>query len=257
MTSVVISNHWHLLVDLSRFTSNLIQWHRWLPEIVLTSFWLDFEATTNLIFLSRLAETSYILYFHVIATELWRGWQNGYMSNQGDTSPTHSFINIAAAPIPLPIHILVQRISAFLRFNSASPVTTCRTPAITIQLWVLNTSRKWKPIDVLIPRGCEIAMAPPLCKWHCQLRIWFIQIEISLLRIDFFHRDSQLVHAMSVLRCKGFVDLQNTSHSVNRKKYRALAYFVDINIVFCQPSLSKSLGYSINWWDAHIPRLDS
>jgi hypothetical protein len=47
-----------------------------------------------------------------------------------DSLSKRSFTNIAAAPIPLPIHILVHRISAFLRFNSASPVTTCLTPAI-------------------------------------------------------------------------------------------------------------------------------
>jgi hypothetical protein len=41
-----------------------------------------------------------------------------------------SFTNMPAAPIPLPMHILVHRRVPFLRLSSARPVTTCRTPAV-------------------------------------------------------------------------------------------------------------------------------
>ena len=58
-----------------------------------------------------------------------------------------SFTNNAAAPIPLPTHMDVQRTGLFCRLSSASPVTTWRTPACGTM--VINIKDPSKSISIL------------------------------------------------------------------------------------------------------------
>ena len=72
-----------------------------------------------------------------------------------------SFTKMPAAPIPLPTHILVHSNLPFVLLSWARPVTTCLTPASHAAS--IFCAGKKSRANLLIARGWEIAIAPPLC----------------------------------------------------------------------------------------------
>ena len=260
MTSVVISNHWHLLVDLSRSTSIAIQWHPWLPEIVCPfhCFELNLKQPLTYIFIPDV--------YHISLSYV--SWVILYIS------PVTN-LGILSTLLVMMLYLMSNLVYKYSCGPHSTADTHTRAKDLTVLAFQLGKScnnlsdssycsyqysilqERWSTIDVLIPRGCEMAMAPPLCKCHCQ---WLPPDENkNKITLDWFLRSEFL----AVQRNKR-TGMQRLRWSVKtwviewiQKEIFTLSYFVNIDVFFWQPSLSKSLGDSINWWDTHIPRFDS
>lgn len=109
-----------------------------------------------------------------------------------------SFTKIAAPPIPLPMHMLVQSRDASLRRSSARPVTTWRVPAARENMSAGLLWEAWLGRYLLMPSGWVRAMEPPLVRTvrygnACSC------VGTSSLRIYLFYWYAKLLNAISKL----------------------------------------------------------
>ena len=73
-----------------------------------------------------------------------------------------SLTKTAAIPIPDPIHILVTKTLPPVCLAMFNPVAIWREPAVAHQYGEhMNHGHEERPRDLLQPRGCPMAIAPP------------------------------------------------------------------------------------------------